>query len=401
MGLGRVLVFIDQTYWRRGQTISTNRAFILFTQALYPAFDRLLFIGRLHPDEGEAPYRCVPHPGCEFQPLPFYSSLYALGAVLRSSFKGLRAAWCAVGRSDAALLGAPNPWALLLWLVCCLRRRPVVFLVRQDLLGRVRLRSSLLKRLLASAAVWILEGCFIALSRRTLTFTVGEAMYSRYVRPGAPVHNLLISLVPTSALRRTTPRTMPPTSEPWRLLWVGRLDPDKGLEVLLDTMNLLGSPDARPVELELVGSGLIEAELRERVRAMGLEDRVRFRGYVPFGEQLESLYEQSTAFVLPSNESEGFPQVILEAMAAGLPVVSTAVAGIPFVIKDGVSGLLVPPRNPKALADAILRAVSDPHLYTRLSAAGLELAHQYTLEAQRDRMLGLIAPYLRGWRSTY
>ncbi|MEE9218376.1 MAG: glycosyltransferase, partial [Acidobacteriota bacterium] len=145
--------------------------------------------------------------------------------------------------------------------------------------------------------------------------------------------------------------------------------------------------------LELVGSGPLEASFKERVRRLGLESKVHFHGYVAFGSGLERLYDGATLFILPSN-TEGFPQVILEAMAAGIPVIATAVGGIPFLVRNGVNGLLIPPRNADALASAIMRLLSAPHLYQRLSSEGIKLVRQHTLEVERDRMLELIRPYL-------
>jgi glycosyltransferase involved in cell wall biosynthesis len=348
----------------------------------------------VHPEPGEQPYRFVPDARFEFRELPYYASLYSPGGLLRSAALGLRSAWKAVGDSDAAMLGVPIPWSLLLWLMSALRGRPVIFLVRQDALARVRLRASGLKRALSMLAVGTIERMFILLARRTLTFTVGEAMARRYGRPGAPVYSVLTSLLPASDLEQARPRPAPPADAPRSLLWVGRLDPDKGLEFLLEAFRLLcaGAPDT--LSLHLVGDGSAAGGFKERVRQMGLESSVQFHAYVPFGPQLRALYERATVFVLPSNESEGFPKVIMEAMATGLPVVATAGAGIPFLVKDGVHALLVPPRDPSALAEAVERVLSDEDLYHRLSVAGLDLARQHTLEAQREKMLERIVPYL-------
>lgn len=288
------------------------------------------------------------------------------------------------------MLGIPHPWALVLWAITVAQRRQVVFLVRQDLLGRVRLRSSRIKRYLAICAVGLMERIFVLLAKKTLTFTVGGAMYQRYFHQGAPVHSTLISLVSEKSIRTSKPRLLPPPADRRRLLWVGRLDPEKGLEVLLEAFRTLLSRQLGPLQLDLVGSGLIEDQLRVRTRQMGLDHTVKFHGYVRFGQDLDELYDVATLFVLPSNESEGFPQVILEALGRGLPMVATAVAGIPFVLKNEVSALLIPPRDSLALANTVERVLNDPSLYAMLSARGLEVAREHTLEAERDRMVELI-----------
>jgi len=393
-GLGRLLVFVDEPFWRSGGAISTDRAFILFVQALVPSFNRLVLLGRVHPEPASKPYPCAPRADAEFHELPYYGSLYTPLSFLGALWRSLRVAWHAVARSDVLLLGIPHPLALPMWVMGAIRRRPVIFLVRQDLLGRVRLRSSRVRRALAVLFARTLEGLCILLARRTLTFTVGEAMFRRYHSPGAPVHSLLISLIRTDSLLDSVARHLPPPGAERRLLWVGRLDPDKGLEILLECVRILLARHTIPLHLDLVGTGALEEELRRQVRTMGLHERVTLRGYLAFGPQLEALYRNATVFVLPSNESEGFPQVVIESLAVGLPIVSTAVAGIPFLLRDGVHGLLVPPRNPRALAGAVERVLTDPELYLRLSASGLDLARQHTLEAEREKMLARISRHL-------
>lgn len=396
MGLGKLLVFIDQTYWKEGDTITTDENFLLFVQAFAPAFDRIHFLGRLHPEPGRAPYHCAPHPDFDFTELPYYPSALAPHHLLVSFVRGVRTTWAAVGASDAVLLGVPNPWSLLLWVISRLRRRPVILLVRQNLAARVRLRLSGLKGTFAVAAVNAIERAFMRIARTTLTFTVGEDMRRRYARPGAPVYSVLTSLLDGEALART-PRALPPPGEPRRLVWVGRFHPDKGLDVLLDAFQEVSRQIPEPLQLDLVGNGPDEDSLRARVATLGLDSRVNFYGYVPFGSRLQALYREATAFIL-SSRSEGFPKVITEAMAAALPVVCTAVGSIPLMLEHQRNAFLVPPGDARALADGIRQVLTDPGLYARLSASGLERARQHTLEAQRDKMLERIVPYLAARR---
>jgi glycosyltransferase involved in cell wall biosynthesis len=98
-------------------------------------------------------------------------------------------------------------------------------------------------------------------------------------------------------------------------------------------------------------------------------------------------------FCLPS-EQEGFGIVFLEAMASGLPVVSTTAAAIPEVVLDGQTGLLVPPRDVPALAEALLRLLGDPALVARLRAGGRQHVRRFSWEQVADRFLEAVAPLL-------
>jgi glycosyltransferase involved in cell wall biosynthesis len=135
---------------------------------------------------------------------------------------------------------------------------------------------------------------------------------------------------------------------------VGRLSSVKNPRLFLDAAALVCS--ARPhVRFLVVGDGELGSEMRARAGELGLMNQVIFTGW---RHDLVSVYADLDAVVSSSN-NEGMPLTIIEAMAAGCPVVATAVGGVPDLIDDGVTGLLVAPRNPGLLATAILRVLND------------------------------------------
>jgi glycosyltransferase involved in cell wall biosynthesis len=150
------------------------------------------------------------------------------------------------------------------------------------------------------------------------------------------------------------------------LVTVANFVPMKGHRWLIDAMPaiLARNPDAT---LVLAGSGPGLAAARERVAAAGLEPRVRFLGPRADGVDLLALGD---VVVLPSVAAEGLPIVLLEALALGKPVVATRVGGIPEVIQDGATGLLVPPGDPPALADAISALLANPTRAAAMAARG-------------------------------
>jgi rhamnosyl/mannosyltransferase len=164
-----------------------------------------------------------------------------------------------------------------------------------------------------------------------------------------------------------------------RILFVGRFVYYKGVEVLIDAMAQCDGT------LLLAGDGPLEPLLRRRAAERSLGDRVRFLGRVPDAD-LPSVYRAADLFVLPSTAfTETFGVVQIEAMASGLPVISTNLpTGVPWVNQDGVSGLTVEPGNVDALAAAIRRLVGDPAERDRLArgAARRAIAH-----FSRERML--------------
>ncbi|HYU35837.1 MAG TPA: glycosyltransferase family 4 protein [Thermoanaerobaculia bacterium] len=146
-------------------------------------------------------------------------------------------------------------------------------------------------------------------------------------------------------------------------LFVGRLRIRKGVEVLLEALRKL--PEAR---LLVAGDGEHRAALERRVAELSLGPAVRFLGRCD-AACVRSLLRGARALVVPSIY-EGMPLVVLEAMEAGVPVIASAVSGIPEVVEDGKTGWLVPPEAPEALADALAAALADPPEAARRGAAG-------------------------------
>lgn len=174
-----------------------------------------------------------------------------------------------------------------------------------------------------------------------------------------------------------------------RVLTVSFLRPEKGIEYLVEAFGLL--PAAAPAELHLVGSSdryeAYRTRLEARIAALGLQARVHFHGHVPLGAPLFAELQKADIFVLPTL-SEGTPRVLVEARAQGLPVIASNVGGIPTSVRHEYDGLLVPPRDPAALATAIQRLLSDGELRRRLIRNGLNTARSLTLDKFADQIVG-------------
>jgi glycosyltransferase involved in cell wall biosynthesis len=180
-----------------------------------------------------------------------------------------------------------------------------------------------------------------------------------------------------------------------RLLAVGRLVRKKGLDTFVDACAVLRD---RGVDFEavIVGeSGDHEQEVRARVAATGLGARVTFLG--PLTQTgLFAQYQQASVFALPcrileDGDRDGIPNVLMEAMACGLPVVTTGVSGITELVRDGVNGLIVEPDRPIDLADSLHRLIKDPELARHLAERGRHtVSERFDAATAAARMASLL-----------
>jgi glycosyltransferase involved in cell wall biosynthesis len=172
---------------------------------------------------------------------------------------------------------------------------------------------------------------------------------------------------------------------------VGVLRPQKGLDVLVAAARIVAGevPEARFV---VVGAGPEQAALRDRVAASGLADRLLLTGF------RADVADTLAAFDVAVSSSffEGSPLAVMEYMAAGKPIVATAVGGVPDLIEDGVHGLLVPPGDPRAFADAVLRLLREPATASRLGEqARARQQSEFTMDAMVRRFEELYDELLR------
>jgi glycosyltransferase involved in cell wall biosynthesis len=176
------------------------------------------------------------------------------------------------------------------------------------------------------------------------------------------------------------------------ILSVGALHRRKGNVVLLDAFArvLAAVPEAR---LTIAGDGEERLFLERRAEELGVAHAVRFLGAVEH-DRLPQLYAGADVFCLPSF-AEGLPVVLMEAMSTGVPVVATSIMGVPELVRDGESGLLVPPARADALAEALIRLLRDPELRRRLAAEGRRrVAGDYDRTATSTELREVLLPLI-------
>ena len=187
-------------------------------------------------------------------------------------------------------------------------------------------------------------------------------------------------------------RTEARPDRPIRILSSGRLVEKKGFSFLIDACRILAESDLE-FQCEIRGSGELEGNLDERIKSLGFGDRLELTPKALKQEEIPEVMHRADIYCLAcvwssDDDVDGLPQMLMEAMACGLPVVSTRLVGIPDLVIDGETGLLVPPNDASALAEAIAKLAKDPALRQRLADAGREhVAEKFDLRTSLDPLL--------------
>jgi glycosyltransferase involved in cell wall biosynthesis len=367
-------------YRRQGSTIYAERAFSLFLERVGRELGGLTVIGRLDPDVGPTHYPLSDV--VRFIALPHYPRLVGMRAA-RALPRSLLTYWRALDGVDVAWLLGPHPFITAFAPMAWARRRRVVLGVRQHTPQYVRSRHP--HRRVLHVAADALDGGFRALARVCPVVVVGPELARRYATSPRCLE-IVVPLIGDDDLAGAQLARARSYEGELRLLSVGRLEREKNPLLLADVLAQLRSKDPR-WRLIVCGEGPLEEALRERLEARGLASHAELRGYVPLRPDLLRIYRDSHAF-LHVSLTEGVPQVLLEAFAARVPVVATAVGGVPGAV--GEAALLVPPRDPAAVVAALLRIAADPTLRERLTSVGSTRVAGRTLDAEARRVAQFI-----------
>lgn len=322
--------------------------------------------------------------------LPFYGghlSLLAHAPLIAARL--LRHTLPAMQRWDLVGAVAPSGIGLFIALIRLALRRHLFLYVRGNPLASLRseYEARPWQGLLTVVAFWPLDVLTRLLAASgVIVVTMGAALARRY--PGKRVC-VLPGYGSSAVLGRV------PVVREWepaqlrKLLYVGRLSREKGVDVLLRALGELAH-DGEAFSLTVVGDGPDGTALAALVTELGLVERVAFEGHVTDADRRRSLYLDAGIVVIPSR-TEGVPLVAIEAMALGRVVVASAVGGIPDIVEDGWSGLLVGPEHPDAVAAAIRRAWIDPELASTLASNAREASRDRTADAMARTILDSVA----------
>ncbi len=381
----RLGVYADLMYWRDDDAISTSTAFVSWLAALGGEVDELIVFGRVRPGAGRANYSLA-GPNIRFVALPYYDSLQNLRQVASGAVRSIARWQRELKACDAVVLFGPHPLSVIFGLQAKAARRPVIVGVRQDFPEYLSHRAKGWRRRLAVPTARALEAAHRRLGRGGGVIAVGDEMARRYAQPRSRVFVTGVSLVRSVDIVPLEEAVSRPWPGKCEVLVAGRLDPEKNPLLLLEVASELQK--AGQWTLLVAGTGSLKGQMAAQVRSRSLEHVVKLLGRLE-PERLRELYLEATVFVHVSL-TEGQPQVLYEAAAAGIPIVATAVGGVPGALASGERGELVPPNDASAVAEAIARLGGQPERRRSMVQAAWQWATTETQEVQVARVARFI-----------
>ncbi|MEL6886421.1 MAG: glycosyltransferase [Pseudomonadota bacterium] len=230
------------------------------------------------------------------------------------------------------------------------------------------------------------------IARADFIICISEFHRQFYIEHGADPEKLHIAYCGIDTSHFTPNRRERPEHEPVHILSSGRLVAKKGFAELIGACAILRDRGLA-FRCTIAGSGPDDADLRAQIAALGLADCVTLTGEALQQEDIPAFMATGDIYTLPciwaaDNDVDGLPQMLMEAMACGLPAVSTRLVGIPDLIRDNDTGLLVEPEDVAALAEALMRLAEDENLAKKLAKAGRRhLEDRFDLQNSLDPLI--------------
>lgn len=325
--------------------------------------------------------KAIPAPIDEYQlrskniaiiPIPEIEHQRRLVRSMRKLWGVLSSAWqlsFVIWQCDVIHPRLPSPIGMVGTVAAKVTRKPLFVYIAGDREDLMRQHGAYMRPL-----AWATQRLLQALVKNTLTFTAGPLLAEKFGGPNESVIAVIPAVIEPELVVETSTALKRAEKQVKNILFVGSVGKAKGVDVLLRSIRDL-KRQGKDVHLRLIGKTTDGGKwLEHQIRSLGLHESVTYVPHMAWDRVIYE-YDKSDIFVLPSL-AEGMPNVIVEAMARGVPVIASSVGGVPWIIQHGQNGLLVAPGSSSDLTQALLTVIEDQELRCKLALGGVETVRQ-------------------------
>lgn len=389
----RLGIYLHDLYKKNEKITWANSDSINFIRKLNIAKTITLSVAVKHSSEAEIKKSAIiiEDSGIRLLPLPGWESIISTALSLPKHLKTiLRCARELSNSSDLIWLRTPSVVAPFFYYFARRRKIPVILHIPGNILKTARRgKFGGIKLVIAKLMGWLIHFSTRWMSRGSLVFVTGCELHNLFTSSLHIAH--LLDDIRITQKDLVLPKKTHGLAR--KLLFVGQLAQGKGVDLLLKVFTNL-TVEFPNLQLFIAGSGPLLDEVKYTVKRLNMEKNVNVLGFVPPNGTLKKLYRGCDIFVQPSDfYGEGFPRVILEAWASGLPVVATKLGGVPYRVSHGLNGLLASPGDEEELREMLRKAIINPDLRYRLALGGLKKVASLTFENQAKVVKDLIVKY--------
>lgn len=399
-GRKKLLAILESHCVYDGKTYGTKSSLYVFIKNLLPFFKEITICAptkRITGHISTKHYLLFQEPEIKIMRLPYWRSFIDFCNKFYRIFPALlHIAPNLVKATDFLWVRLPSLSGIMFFLLAKIYHKPIVI----DIGGNIceawrRMRYQGAKKILAKLVSFILHKITTFMVSSTLTIVTGKELYDLYKGKAKSIASFIRS---SFRERDLTYRINTCEGKIIKLLYVGQMLMDKGIFYFLDAIRKL-LDENYPVKLTMVGSGPDENKIRERIKMLEISNRVKLRGYIPFGKHLFQIYRDSDILIMPSaSYPEGFPRVIIEAFAFSLPVIATDIGGARNIVVNEETGLLIRPRSSEMIYQAVKRIINDEVLRKKVIRNSYIFAKQHTMEKEIRQIINeilFVYPQLR------
>lgn len=373
-------------FYTNGKEYRTSYGYNKIAESLAVYFDKVILYTPVYKNKFINSYEKLNASNIEICELPSYKNEFELLLKIPIIFKILL---LNVKKCDIFQVRIPSHIGVLGFFITKLFNKPIFIYVAGDWAKVIRAKYKYgFKKYICSLYATYAEIIIKLIVKQSLSFVTGQYLLNKYKQ----YKNVYLYISSSLSSKEIIQRDDTCQNEEIRILSIGRLVLEKGTKYLLEAIKYLKDKNLK-IKLDIVGQGICLEELQKKVESLNIKKEVNFLGYLTHNSNFLSIFDKADIFVLPSIGGEGTPKVVLEAMARGVPVIATNDGGIPWLVINQETGILIEKGSVNAICQAIEKIIDDKDFRKKIIRNANLFVKELVLQKQAEKMIKKVLEY--------